>query len=163
MGAALTRGVQKHALACVKHYALNSIENARFKVDVTADDRTLHEVYLPHFKRVIDEGVACVMSAYNSVNGSFCGENHQLLTVIPRDDWAFRGCVLSDWIFGLRDAVKSVLAGLDIEMPFRALRMQPLPTALKEGELTEDDIARPVSHIVETLLRFDSVLSRPAP
>jgi beta-glucosidase len=73
MGAALARGVQRNAMACVKHFALNSIENARFQVDVRADERTLHEVYLPHFKRVIDEGVACVMSAYNSVNGAWCG------------------------------------------------------------------------------------------
>ena len=50
MGAALARGVQRHAMACVKHFALNSIENARFKVDVRADERALHEVYLPHFK-----------------------------------------------------------------------------------------------------------------
>ena len=70
MGAALARGVQRHVRwRCVKHFALNSIENARFKVDVTVDERALHEVYLPHFKRVVDEGVACVMSAYNSVNG----------------------------------------------------------------------------------------------
>ena len=55
-GAALTRGVQRHVMACVKHYALNSMENARFSVDVTVDQRALHEVYLSHFKRVVDEG-----------------------------------------------------------------------------------------------------------
>ena len=58
MGAALTRGVQEHVLACVKHFACNSMENARFTVDVTADERALHEVYLPHFRRVVREGVA---------------------------------------------------------------------------------------------------------
>lgn len=68
MGAALTRGVQRHAMACVKHFACNSIENARFQVDVQVDDRVLHEVYLPHFRRVVDEGVASVMSAYNAVH-----------------------------------------------------------------------------------------------
>ncbi|MBI5285247.1 MAG: glycoside hydrolase family 3 C-terminal domain-containing protein [Chloroflexi bacterium] len=163
MGAALARGVQRHAMACVKHFALNSIDNARFKVDVQADDRTLHEVYLPHFKRVVDEGVACVMSAYNSVNGAWCGENRVLLTEILRDQWGFRGLVISDWIFGLRNAVQSVLAGLDIEMPFRQQRMMHLPRALADGTLSEGDIDRPVAHVVETLLRFDDVLSRPAP
>ncbi|MEJ2146809.1 MAG: glycoside hydrolase family 3 N-terminal domain-containing protein [Acidobacteriota bacterium] len=69
MGAALVRGVQRHAMACAKHFALNSMENARFKVNVTISDRALHEVYLAHFKRVVDEGVAAIMSAYNSVNG----------------------------------------------------------------------------------------------
>jgi beta-glucosidase len=163
MGAALARGVQRHAMACVKHFALNSIDNARFKIDVVADERTLHEVYLPHFKRVIDEGVACVMSAYNSVNGAWCGENETLLTTILRDEWGFRGFVISDWIFGLRDAVQSVRAGLDIEMPFRQQRMQHLPGALADGTLSEEDIDRPVARIVETLLRSDGVLSRPAP
>ncbi len=163
MGAALARGVQRNAMACVKHFALNSIENARFQVDVQAGERALHEVYLPHFKRVVDEGVACVMSAYNSVNGAWCGENSVLLTEILRDEWGFQGFVISDWIFGLRDAVKSVHAGLDIEMPFRQQRMQHLPVALAEGALTEAEINAPVSRIVATLLRFDDVLSRPAP
>lgn len=163
MGAALARGVQRHAMACVKHFALNSIDNARFKVDVRVGERALHEVYLPHFKRVVDEGVACVMSAYNSVNGAWCGENGVLLTKILRDEWGFQGFVISDWIFGLRDAVQSVLAGLDIEMPFRQQRMQHLPRALAEGALSEGDIDRPVLRIVETLLRFDRVLSRPVP
>ncbi len=163
MGAALCRGVQRHAMACVKHYALNSIDNARFKVDVTADDRALHEAYLPHFKRVIDEGVACVMSAYNSVNGEWCGENRQLLTEILREEWGFEGYVISDWIFGLRDGPKSVRNGLDIEMPFRAIRYKSLQTALDTGELTEADIEAPVTRIISTLLRFDDVLAQPAP
>jgi beta-glucosidase len=163
MGAALCRGVQRHAMACVKHFALNSIDNARFKIDVSADDRALHEVYLPHFKRVVDEGVACVMSAYNSVNGSWCGENRQLLTEILRDEWDFKGYVISDWIFGLRDGVKSVKNGLDIEMPFRAIRYQQLDKGLDSGQLTEAEIEAPVRRVVSTFLRFDDVLSQPAP
>ena len=163
MGAALTRGVQRHAMACVKHFALNNQENARFKVDVEADDRALHEVYLPHFKRIVDEGVACVMSAYNSANGEWCGENRQLLTDILRGEWGFEGFVISDWIFGLRDAVKSVCNGLDIEMPFRQQRVQHLRPALEAGTLTEADIDAPVRRTVATLLRFDAILSQPAP
>ena len=77
LGAALMRGVQRHVMACAKHFALNSMENARFKVDVTIDPSALHEVYLPHFKRVAQEGVASVMSAYNSVNGEWCGQNRR--------------------------------------------------------------------------------------
>lgn len=56
MGATATRGLRQHVMACVKHYALNSIEDARFMVDVTVDDEALHEVYLPHFRAVIDAG-----------------------------------------------------------------------------------------------------------
>ena len=63
MGAALVRGVQRHIMACIKHYACNSIERARFKVNVKVNERVLHEVYLPHFKRCVDDGAASVMSA----------------------------------------------------------------------------------------------------
>ncbi len=80
MGAALVRGVQRHIMACIKHFAANSIERARFKVNVRASERVLREVYLPHFKRCVDEGAASVMSAYNKVNGEYCGHNHRLLT-----------------------------------------------------------------------------------
>ena len=163
MGAALARGVQRHAMACVKHFALNSIDNARFQVDVRADERALHEVYLPHFRRVVREGVACVMSAYNSVNGDWCGQNRALLTEILREEWGFEGFVISDWLFGLRDAVRSVRAGLNLEMPFRQQRMQHLPDAIASGDLAEADVDRLVEQLVATLLRFDDVLSRPAP
>jgi beta-glucosidase len=106
MGAAFTRGLQRHLMACAKHFACNSMENARFSVDIEIDEVALHEVYLPHFRRIVDEGVAAVMSAYNSVNGDWCGENRALLTDILRDEWGFRGLVISDWIFGQRDAAK---------------------------------------------------------
>jgi beta-glucosidase len=69
MGATATRGLRQHVMACVKHYALNSIEDARFMVDVTVDDEALHEVYLPHFRAVIDAVTDAVMIAYDSVNG----------------------------------------------------------------------------------------------
>ena len=155
MGAALTRGAQHHVMATAKHFALNSMENARFKVDVTADERTLHEVYLPHFKRIIKEGVACVMSAYNSVNGAFCGENESLLTGILRDEWKFDGFVISDWIFGLRNGVQSVRAGLDVEMPYRMIRHAPVMAAVESGELSMDLVDLVVEHTLATLLRFN--------
>ncbi len=154
LGAALTRGVQRHAMACVKHFALNSMENARFSVDVTVDEQALHEVFLPHFKRIVDEGVACVMSAYNAVNGEWCGQSPQLLTEVLRDEWGFTGMVISDWIFGLRDAGPSVAAGLDVEMPYRMIRAGGLDQALAEGETDEADITAAVRHTVATLLRF---------
>ncbi len=70
MGAALATGIQHHnVIATVKHFAANSIENARFKVDVQMEARTLREVYLPHFKHILEAGCASVMSAYNKVNG----------------------------------------------------------------------------------------------
>ncbi len=162
-GAALTRGLQRHVMACVKHFACNSMENARFSVDIEVDDVALHEVFLPHFKRVIDEGVASVMSAYNSVNGEWCGQSHQLLTDVLRDEWGFAGFVISDWILGLRDGATSVTAGLDIEMPYRMVRQQQLPAAIERGEVTWSDVDRSVTRTIATLLRFDAVLSTQSP
>jgi beta-glucosidase len=163
MAAALTRGLQRHVLACVKHFACNSMENARFSVDIEVDDVALHEVFLPHFRRVVDEGVASVMSAYNSVNGEWCGQNRHLLTDVLRGEWGFEGFVISDWIFGLRDAASSLHAGLDIEMPYRMVRQQGLLAALESGEASWDDVDLAVTRVIATLLRFDDVLGRPAP
>jgi beta-glucosidase len=154
LGAALTRGVQRHVMATVKHFAANSMENARFKVDVTIDEDVLHEVYLPHFKRIVDEGVACVMSAYNSLNGDWCGQNRPLLTEILRDDWGFEGYVISDWIFGLRDAGPSITAGLDVEMPSPMIRHPQLDAALEAGEVTWADIDACVTRTLTALLRY---------
>lgn len=156
MGAALTRGVQRHVMACVKHFALNSIENARFQVDVTVDEAVLHDVYLPHFRRIVDEGVMVVMSAYNSVNGAWCGENRPLLTDILRDQWGFGGIVISDWIYGLRHAGRSVVAGLDVEMPYRMVRHQQLADHLDRGDVTPADIDATCERIIAAQLRHAS-------
>ena len=164
MASAFTRGLQRHVMACMKHFALNSMENARFTVDVTVDERALHEVYLPHFERVAAEGVASVMSAYNSVNGEWCGQNEHLLTDVLRDEWGWDGFVTSDFIFGFRDPAMSLVAGLDIEMPFRQQRASALGEALERGELSDVDVDRSVGRIVATLLRFASVFEhRPPP
>ena len=163
LGAALTRGVQRHVMATVKHFACNSMENARFKVDVTVDEQSLHEVYLPHFKRIIDEGVACVMSAYNSVNGEWCGQSHALLRDVLREEWGFDGFVISDWIFGLRDAGPSITAGLDIEMPAPMIRRAGLEAALTSGEVTWEDIDTCVTRTLTGLLRHAVRVTEPAP
>ena len=155
MGASLTRGAQRHVMATLKHFALNSMENARFGVDVTVDERALHEVYLPHFKRIIDEGVACVMTAYNSVNGQWCSQSEELLDDILRREWGFAGFVISDWIFGVRDGVKSLHAGLDVEMPYRMIRNAPIVAALAEGLITEELVASAVTRTLTTMLKFN--------
>jgi len=152
MAAGLTRGLRRNVMACMKHFALNSIENSRFKVDVVVDEHALHEVYLPHFKAVVDAGVDSVMSAYNSVNGTFAGENKVLLTDILRDEWGFEGFVTSDWVGGTHDAVQSLEAGMDIEMPLRLLRARELPVALRDGRVPRDTVLRSVRRILTTCL-----------
>jgi beta-glucosidase len=154
MGAALARGVQRHAMACAKHYALNSMENARFKVDVRISPRALHEIYLPHFKRVVDEGVAAVMSAYNSVNGEWCGQNKVLLTDILKKQWGFRGYVLTDFFFGMRDAKKAALAGQNLEMPFQMHYHQHLKHLVESGDVPMELIDEAVLRLLRQQLRL---------
>ncbi len=157
MGAALVRGVQRHVMACVKHYALNSIENTRFKVDVRVDERTLREVYLPHFKRCLDEGAAAVMSAYNKVNGVYCGHHAHLLRDILKREWNFTGFVMSDFVFGIRDAKAAATGGLDIEMPFRWRYAARLKRLVEQGEAPESDMDEAVLRILRQKIRFAQV------
>jgi beta-glucosidase len=161
MGTALALGAQRHVMACVKHYACNSMENARFSADVEVDPRTLHEVYLPHFRAVVQAGVASVMSAYNSVNGQWCGQNETLLTEILREEWGFEGFVMSDFIWGLRDPVGSLAAGLDIEMPFAQQRARTLPAALASGAASWDDVKRAGRRILRAQLKTAAAVADP--
>ena len=157
MGAALVRGVQRHIMACIKHYALNSMENARFKVDVRVNERTLHEIYLPHFQRCIEEGAASVMSAYNKVNGTFCGHNTHLLRDILKRDWAFEGFVMSDFLFGIRHAKAAVLGGLDIEMPLQMHYHRNLAKLVRNGKVSESVIDEAVLRILRQKIRFAQI------
>ncbi len=154
MGAALARGIQTHnVIATVKHFALNSMENARFKVDVRVDPRTLREVYLPHFRRVIAAGCASVMSAYNKVNGEYCGQNRALLTDILRHEWGFDGFVHSDWVLGVYQPYGAA-AGLDIENPEPVHFGDKLVAAVNEGHIAPDVVDRACGRILRTLYRF---------
>jgi len=153
MGAAFVEGAQAHVIASAKHFALNSIENTRFTVDVQADERTLREVYLPHFRRVVAAGVGSVMSAYNRVNGAYCGENRHLLSDILKGDWAFDGFVESDWVFGTHDTVASALAGLDVEMPAAHYYGAPLVQAVRAGTVPLADVDAAVRRVLRAKIR----------
>ncbi|QTD57085.1 beta-glucosidase family protein [Parasphingorhabdus cellanae] len=154
MGAALAEGTQsQNVMATVKHFALNSIENARFKVDVTVNERVLREVYLPHFKRVVDAGCATVMSAYNQVNGHYCAHNEHLLRDILKREWGFEGFVHSDWVKGVYGA-DAAEAGLDIENPEPTFFGEDLVYAVKSGETDESVVDEAVRRILRMQLRF---------
>ena len=133
MGEALTKGVQNHVMACIKHFAANSIENTRFEVDVDMDERSLREVYLPHFERCVKAGAASVMSAYNYFRGEPCGHSAYLQRKILKDEWDFRGFILSDFVFCIRDTEDSVNSGMDIEMPSTIHWGTKLVEAVKKG------------------------------
>jgi len=157
MGSALTRGVQKHMMACAKHYAANSMENARFKVDVEMDERTLREIYLPHFKACVDEGVAAIMSSYNRVRGQWCGHNGYLLNQILNDEWDFKGFVMSDFIWGVRDTVEAANGGQCIEMYATQYFGDRLVQAVKERKVAESKIDAAVNRILREKIRFSFV------
>lgn len=158
MASALVDGIQKHNVqACVKHFAANSMENNRLGGNINMDERTLQEVYLPHFKKVIQHGAASVMSAYNQLNGEFCGHSKHLLTDILVHDWGFRGYVTSDWAWGLRDAEKGIKAGMNVEMPgAHYYRLAIIKKLIRDGKITEQEINDLVLPIIRTKLLFAS-------
>lgn len=156
-GVASVKALEKHhVMACPKHFALNSIENSRWVIDVQLDDRTLREVYLPHFKKTIQIGKpASIMSAYNKVRGEYCGSNKELLTDILRDDWGFDGFVSTDWFMGTYDAIKSVKAGLNVEMPMMdEYNYKDLKKAIKDEKIVEADIDKLVYQSLKTRLKY---------
>lgn len=156
-GVAATRSIQaENVMACPKHFALNSLENSRFVVDVRLDERTLREVYLPHFKRTIQEGGAVsIMSAYNQFRGAYCAENEYLLTDILREEWGFDGFVSSDWVNGVYDGVAAIDAGLNAEMPWQnAYAYDEIRAGLEDGRITETDIDSLVVQSLRTRLPF---------
>ena len=157
MGAALTRGVQsQNVMACIKHFALNSIENARFKADVQISKRALHEVFLTHFKRCIEEGAASVMGAYNKVLGEQASESSFLLRDILRDKWGFEGFTLSDFLWAVKDGVKGVKGGMNIEMPCFCHYIEDIPKALEDGRLEMADLDEAVGYILRTIYYYET-------
>jgi beta-glucosidase len=161
MGTALMRGVQaQHVMVCAKHFAVNSIENSRFYLDVNIDEKTLHEVYLPHFKTLVENGVDSLMSAYNQINGKYCGHDHHLLHAILREQWQFDGFVSSDWLWGIYETVKPALAGMDIEMPRGHFYAKRLEKAVQRGEVSEETINTSVRRILRKKLHWLSHLPK---
>jgi beta-glucosidase len=163
MGVGFIRGAQEHVIASPKHFALNSIEDTRFDANVTVDERTLREIYLPHFRAAVQEGHAgSVMSAYNKVNGFYCDQNFNLLRDILKGDWGFPGFVESDW-FGTRSTAPSAIAGLDIEMPMNFFYGEDLVAAVQAEEVPEETIDEAVRRILRTKFCFRLDVDPPVP
>lgn len=117
LGVAYIQGVEgEGVIPSVKHFAANNEEFERHRIDAHIDERTLHEIYLPAFKAAVDGGAWTVMSAYNLVNGQHCAENKYLLTDVLKNEFGFRGFVISDW-GSTYSTAPTVNAGMDLEMP----------------------------------------------
>jgi beta-glucosidase len=117
MAVGYIRGAQSQDISsCVKHFALNNQEFERGTINVEVDERALREIYLPAFKAAVQEGgVWSVMGAYNQLRGQHCCENDYLLNKILKDEWGFKGLVVSDWA-GVHDTREAARNGLDLEM-----------------------------------------------
>ncbi|MGY1815670.1 glycoside hydrolase family 3 C-terminal domain-containing protein [Blastococcus sp. SYSU D00820] len=118
LGAAHVQGQQSQGVgASVKHFAANNQETERMRISAEVDERTLREIYLPAFERVVTEAwPATVMCAYNRINGVHASQNRWLLTEVLREQWGFGGVVVSDW-GAVQDRVAALRAGLDLQMP----------------------------------------------
>lgn len=159
----LVVGLQDNdVMACVKHFAANNQETNRDFVDVQIDERTLREIYLPAFEAAVKEGHAYgIMGAYNKFRGEYLCENDYMLNKILRDEWGFKGIVVSDWA-AVHSTAKSLKSGLDIEMgtpkPFNEFFLaDKLVAAAKEGEVSEAEIDIHVKRILRTLFQVKAM------
>lgn len=158
LAVAYTQGVQDNGVAvCVKHFALNNQETNRGSVNVIVSPRAMREIYLPPFEAAVVQGNAYgVMSAYNKINGYWCAENYELLNSILRQDWGFKGMVISDW-GGTHSTVGSVVAGLNVEMPNSQYLGQALLDSVAAGAVSERVIDERVREILRVRLVIDPV------
>lgn len=125
LGAAWIDGLQSTGtMSVVKHLVCNDSETDRDNVDVRVDERTLREVYLLPFEFAARASCGGMLAAYNRVNGLHCAEQHHVLTTIVKDDWDYRGAIMSDW-FGTHSTAPTLNAGLDLEMPGPARFLGP--------------------------------------
>lgn len=153
LGIAYINGVQAHGIGTsLKHFAANSREKGRLVQDSIVDERTLHELYLRQFERIMKQAQPwSVMAAYNKLNGIHCTENAYLLRDLARDKWGYRGIFVSDW-GAVHDPVASVKNGLNLQMPggHHGIAVQ-LKKALQENRITEKEIRENLSCLQEGL------------
>ncbi|MFD6445210.1 glycoside hydrolase family 3 C-terminal domain-containing protein [Promicromonospora sp. NPDC060204] len=154
IGAALVTGIQGGGVAaCVKHFAANNQETERMRVSADVDERTLREIYLRAFQRVVTRArPATLMSSYNRVNGTHTGEDRRLTTDVLRGEWGFEGLVMSDW-GAVHDRLAGIRAGLDLEMPGAGeARVAEIVAAVRSGALDLADVDRSAARVVALAL-----------
>ena len=142
-------------MATIKHFAGNNQEWDRHQVSSDIDERTLHEIYLPAFRKAVEQaGVGAVMSSYNLVNGQHATENEQLAVDILRGMWGFEGIFMSDWN-ATYSAEGAANRGLDLEMPSaRFMNARNLRPLIESGVVSERTIDLKCQHILQTLIAF---------
>ena len=150
LATAVVRGVQSQGVGTsLKHLAANNQETDRMTVSADVDERTLREIYLPAFERVVTVAQPwTVMCSYNRINGVYASEDPWLLTTVLREEWGFDGLVVSDWgAVNRRDA--AVAAGLDLEMPSSSGGgTRVIMDAVRSGALAEADVDLAASRVL---------------
>ena len=165
LGVGIVDGIQSGGVGVsVKHFAANNQETDRLRVDARVDERTLREIYLPAFERIV---TACdpwtVMCSYNKVNGLSASENPWLLTTVLREEWGFRGLVVSDW-GAVYHRVPALAAGLDLEMPPDLPRSpEQVVAAVHAGVLSGDVLDERVRTVLRLVDRGSAVLDADEP
>jgi len=158
IAAAYIRGEQgQGVMSTVKHFAANNSETHRTLTSSEVDMRALHEIYLPAFKAAVQEGgVGAIMTSYNKINGVYSSDNPWLLKELLRDEWGFKGLVMSDWgATGHCELVSTVKNGLDLEMPSgKLMNPKDIKASLKKGDITMDMIDVKVRNILRTIIAF---------
>ncbi|HSK53756.1 MAG TPA: glycoside hydrolase family 3 C-terminal domain-containing protein [Jiangellales bacterium] len=163
LGAAMVEGVQSQGVGTsLKHYAANNQETDRLRVSADVDERPLREIYLTGFEHVVTRAQPwTVMCAYNRVNGTYASQHRWLLTEVLRDEWGFRGLVVSDW-GAVSDRVAALAAGLDLEMPPNlGVSDAALVAAVRAGELDEAVLDTSVRRVLELVARAQPALADP--
>lgn len=148
---AYVKGVQsKKVAACPKHFALNNQERGRFTVSSEADERTMRELYLRPFEKVVKNANPwSIMCSYNRINGILASEHHQLMQEILRDEWGFDGIIVSDW-GAVRNRAYSLLASIELCMPYQEEAFGQLQEAYDKHTIDDEVVNEAVRH----LLRF---------
>ena len=157
IGTAMTIGIQSQGVGVsAKHFAVNSQESDRTLVDERVSQRAARELYLRGFEIMVRRSNPwTLMSAYNKVNGEFAQGNKDLLTGILRDDWGFKGIVMTDWI-GKRNGLlttSEVAAGNDLMMPGYAEQAEDIVKGVKDGTLKIEDVDRNVRRMLEYIIK----------
>ena len=154
IGAAMINGIQSQGVGVsAKHFAGNNQETNRLYNNSVIDQRTLREIYLKGFEIAVKKSNPwTIMSSYNYLNGPWTQENYELLTTILRDEWGFKGIVMTDWT-NTRHTDRQVQAGNDLLTPGNAEQIENIKKGIADGTIKMEDVDRNVKRILEYIVK----------